>query len=363
MSWACRAPGRSSSPMCRSTSRVPGLLARRLFALATRAGKRAAQRHLETTTAFCGMVARGDLLAAVARDHLAGAAQDRPHLCDRRRVGRRAIAPGRARNRASVGAAAARHVRHDGDRRHRRPGRRMAGGWRSASPDDGMPGPLHRGRRTLPAQSGQYPRLLERPGGDRRLVRRRFLHPLRRYRRGRPRRIIPRRRPQEGHPDHQRRQEHRAGDRRERAAVQPLYQRGHRLRRPAQIYHRADRDRFRERRAMGAAEADRLYRAHEPRSEPARHATHRRRDRAAQRAARARGAGQEVSHPAQGAGAGRRRHHADSQGETRARLQIVRPTRGRDVRRGTRGPSWSEPDQRECKQGAARCSGSHNQWP
>ena len=62
-----------------------------------------------------------------------------------------------------------------------------------------------------------------------------FLHPLRRYRRGRLRRIIPRRRPQEGHSDHQRRQEHRAGDRRERAAVQPLYQRGHRLRRPAQI--------------------------------------------------------------------------------------------------------------------------------
>ena len=72
------------------------------------------------------------------------------------------------------------------------------------------------------------------------------------------------RRSQEGHPDHQRRQEHRPGSGRERAEDVALCQRGDRLRGQPQIRHRADRDRLRHAVPLGANQRRSLYRLQEP---------------------------------------------------------------------------------------------------
>ena len=109
--------------------------------------------------------------------------------------------------------------------RHRRPGPSRHGA------------PPRRGRRAHDPQRDGLPGLLQRPRGDERSTRRGRLAPLRRRRRDRRRRLRHDHRPEEGHPDHGRRKERRAGEPREPAQELAVCLARRRDRRPAPVRH------------------------------------------------------------------------------------------------------------------------------
>ncbi len=115
----------------------------------------------------------------------------------------------------------------------------------------GLAGAARR-RGTNPGQgAGSVRRLLESAGRNEADRRWRRLAAYRRCRRMAEWQFAPDRPRARLHGD-RRRQDHLALDHRERSARQPLYRRGHRVRARPQISHRADRDRFRFGRRLGA---------------------------------------------------------------------------------------------------------------
>ena len=118
-----------------------------------------------------------------------------------------------------------------------RPGRLQVRNGRQGPP--GHRGEAGGGRRAGDARRDHLRRLLQGRGGDPRGVRRRRLAPHRRHRRDRRGRLHHDHRPEEGHPRHRRRQEHRAAEPRERPEGLTVRLAGDRARRPAPVRGRA----------------------------------------------------------------------------------------------------------------------------